>query len=117
MSNFRFFHSEWPEIFTADAKAEAHLQPDVRSACIYARRALELSVKWICQFDSSLTQPYRDDLSALIHESSFQQLIGPVVFSKIKLIKDLGNQAVHGNKVPAKTDAYAAVSELFHFAY
>lgn len=117
MSNFRFLHAEWPEIFTAAAKAETYLVPDPRSACIYGRRALELTVKWIYQFDSTLTQPYRDDLSALIHEAGFQKLIGPVIFSKIKIIKDLGNQAIHGNKVPAKTDAYAVVSELFHFSY
>jgi type I restriction enzyme R subunit len=45
---------------------------DPRTACFYARRALELAVAWIYRHDSSLRLPYQDNLSALIHEPTFK---------------------------------------------
>lgn len=47
MSNFGFLHSEWPQIFADAQKAEAHVIPDPRAACFYARRALESVVAWL----------------------------------------------------------------------
>jgi len=43
--------------------------------------------------DASLRLPYQDNLSALIHEPSFKAAVGEAVFSKARLINQLGNQA------------------------
>lgn len=115
--HFRYLTPEWPEIHIAAAKAEALLHPDPRTSCFYARRALELAVNWIYRNDASLTPPYRDDLSAYIFHEPFQRLIGPALVAKIKILKDLGNVAVHSPKPIPKTDALTAVRELFHFTY
>jgi type I restriction enzyme R subunit len=56
-------------------------------------------------------------LSALIHEPTFRNAVGPVVFAKVKLIKDLGNLAVHSHKTIREFDATTAVRELFHLGY
>ena len=61
--------------------------------------------------------PYQDHLSALIHEPSFRQAVGPAVFAKAKLLKDLGNQAVHSTRPVRQYDALTAVRELFHFCF
>jgi len=44
MSHFAFLQREWPSVFEAAGKAEAAVHADPRTACFYARRALELAV-------------------------------------------------------------------------
>ena len=117
MSNFTFLKAEWPELYDAATKAEALVYPDARAACFYTRRALELAVAWLYQHDRTLILPYQDHLSALIHEPRFRQAVGPAVFTKAKLLKDLGNQAVHSARPVRQYDALTAVRELFHFCF
>jgi type I restriction enzyme R subunit len=117
MTNFTFILSEWPELSEAATKAESLAYTDPRAACFYARRALEMAVDWMYRNDSALTVPYQDHLSALIHEPSFRQTVGPAIFTKAKLLKDLGNQAVHSQRPVRDVDAAAAVRELFHFSF
>ena len=68
MSNFDFLSPEWPDVHDSATKAEAATLTDPRTACFYARRALESAVKWVYKADSTLHLPYQDNLSALIHE-------------------------------------------------
>lgn len=46
MSQFAFLQREWSAVFDAAAMAEAAVHADPRTACFYARRALELAVNW-----------------------------------------------------------------------
>jgi type I restriction enzyme R subunit len=117
MSNFAFLQAEWGLVFEAATKAEQHAHADARSACFYARRALELAVSWVYTHDKALKLPYRDDLSALIHEPTFRALVGDPLFTKARLVKDLGNLAVHSTKKVATADALSAARELFHICY
>lgn len=117
MSNFAFLQTEWTVVFEAASKAEHHAHGDARSACFYARRALELAVNWLYTHDKALKLPYQDNLSALLHEPSFRQVVGDALFTKARLVKDLGNLAVHSTKKVATTDAMSATRELFHFCF
>jgi type I restriction enzyme R subunit len=117
MSNFAFLQREWPTVFDAAARAEASVHADPRTACFYARRALELAVAWAYKYDPGLKLPYQDNLSALIHEPSFKQTAGEAVFSKARVINTLGNRAVHSHRAIPQADALAAVRELFHVCY
>jgi len=117
VSQFTFLQREWAAVFEAAAKAEAAVNADPRTACFYARRALELAVGWAYKHDSALNLPYQDNLSALIHEPSFKQTAGEAVFSKARVINTLGNRAVHSHRPVPQADALAAVRELFHVAY
>lgn len=117
MSQFAFLQREWAAVFDAAAKAEAAVHADPRTACFYARRALELAVSWAYKHDAVLKLPYQDNLSALIHEPSFKQAAGEAVFSKARVINTLGNRAVHSHRAVPEADALAAVRELFHVAY
>ena len=116
-SNFQFLLAEWPDLRDAAGKAEALAHPDPRTACFYARRALELAVHWLYKHDPALKLPYQEHLSALIHDPTFRAAVGAAVFAKAKLIKDVGNLAVHTHKPIRETDAVAAVRELFHVCY
>ncbi len=117
MSQFVFLQHEWAAVFEAASKAEAAVRADPRTACFYARRTLELAVSWAYKYDAALKLPYQDNLSALIHEPSFKQMVGEAVFSKARVINTLGNRAVHGHRPIPESDALVAVRELFHVAY
>ena len=117
MSHFAFLHHEWPAVFEAAGRAEGAVHTDPRTACFYARRALELAVAWVYKHDAALRLPYQDNLSALIHEPTFKQAAGEAVFSKARVINTLGNRAVHGHRAIPPDDALMAVRELFHVAY
>jgi type I restriction enzyme R subunit len=43
--------------------------------------------------------------------------VGDAIFTKAKLVKDVGNQAVHSTRLILRTDALAATRELFHICY
>lgn len=117
MSNFAFLQSEWPLLFEAANKSEGGVNSDPRASCFYARRALEIAVAWLYTHDKSFKLPYQDTLSALIHEPTFRKGVGETVFAKARYIKDLGNDAVHGAKKIAQSDALNATRELFHLCY
>jgi type I restriction enzyme R subunit len=116
-SNFVFLQAEWGAVFEAAHRAESAVHSDPRASCFYARRALELAVDWLFKHDGAFKLPYQDNLSALIHEPSFRQGVGDALFTKARLIKDLGNLAVHSTKKVAPADALTASRELFHFCY
>src|SRR5579862_811857 len=117
MSNFTFLKGEWPELHEAAKRAETLALPDPRGACFYARRALELAVRWLYEHDPTLLPPYDAALNALLHESTFRDTVPREVWLKARLIKDLGNEAVHSRRELAPRDAEQAVRELFHFLY
>jgi type I restriction enzyme R subunit len=74
-------------------------------------------VAWAYKHDVALHLPYQDNLSALLHEPSFRTVAGEAVFSKARVITQLGNQAVHSHRPVLQFDALTAVKELFHVAY
>lgn len=116
-TNFAFLQGEWPDLFESASRAERFIQDDSRTACFYARRTMELAVHWLYKNDQALKLPYQEQLSALIHEATFRATVGPAVFAKVKLIKNLGNLAVHSHKKISDSDALVAVRELFHVCY
>ena len=117
MSNFAFLQAEWDFLFEAASKAEAMANSDARVSCFYARRSIELAVKWLYKHDKAFKLPYQDNLSALIHEPSFRQNVGGALFTKAKLIKDYGNLAVHSSKKVTTPEALTCTRELFHLCY
>ena len=105
MNLFAFLQPEWPAVYEAARKAADAVYPDPRTACFYARRGLELAVAWAYKHDDSLRLPYQDNLSALIHEPTFKAAAGEAVFSKARVIAQLGNQAVHSPRPIQHSDA------------
>lgn len=118
MSQFEFLKADFSPVFAHARKAEQLALSDPRGACFYARLALETAIKWMYEADPSLRSPYDESLSALVHEPSFRQLAGNALVTKAKLIKDLGNRAVHDSHKKINEQAsITAVRELFHFSY
>jgi len=117
VSQFQFLEAEWTALFESASKAEGSIHSDPRTACFYARRSLEIAVKWLYKHDNTFKLPYQDSLNALLHEPSFRQGVGDALFTKARLIKDTGNMAVHGSKKISSSDAMSVTRELFHICY
>ncbi len=116
-TNFAFLKNEWQEIYSTAIKAESLANTDPGTACFHARRTLELVVNWIYTYDEELTQPYDNQLSTKLLDNGFKDNTPPGVFTKMIFIKNIGNKAVHSNKVISTGDAVQTVRELFHILY
>jgi type I restriction enzyme R subunit len=78
---------------------------------------LEHTVEWLYEHDRSLRRPYDNQLGALIHESTFQQLLPESIFAKVKAIQRAGNQAAHSNREIRELESKRICQELFHVLY
>lgn len=117
MSQFAFLKAEFPEVFDLARKAEVVALADPRGACFYSRLALESAIKWMYANDPSLRSPYDTTLSALIHEGTFRNLVGNALVTKARIIKDLGNVAVHESRPVPEKAATDSLKQLFDFSY
>lgn len=117
MTNFAFLPSQFRTIAESATRAEGYINSDPRTACFHSRFALEALVHWLYRHERSLHMPYDNKLSALLHEPSFQNLVPQVLFHKAKLIKNIGNDAVHNPRPIHQKDALQAVKELHHICY
>jgi type I restriction enzyme R subunit len=117
MSQFAFLSAEFRDVFAHASKAENMALSDPRAACFYARLALEVAVNWLYEHDGALRDPFETTLAARIHEPSFRTIAGTALVAKARIIKDLGNVAVHETRVVPSDKAVTAVRELFHFTY
>ena len=85
MTNFAFVSGVWPAIAEEAKRSEYATYGDPRSSMFYARRALEFTLRWLYDADESLVRPYNDELSSLLHEPSFKNLVGQGMFMKMNL--------------------------------
>jgi type I restriction enzyme R subunit len=117
MTNFAFLRQEFPAVFAEAARAEQFAKVDPRTSCFYARRALEVALTWVFQYDGSLKQPYKADLAGMIHEPTLRQLVGNDVQAKMEIVRKKGNAAVHSARPASAQDAVMALQQLFHVLY
>lgn len=117
MGQFDFLKAEFNEIYKHISHAEKIALSDPRGSCFYARLAVETTLKWMYKYEACLEQPYADNLSALIHEPSFKNLVGRDIFTKLSIIKNNGNKAAHDHKAVVARDAIVTLSQFHHFAY
>src|SRR5688572_33396940 len=112
-TNFAFLKTEWPEIEAAAVKAEKLANTDPGTACFHARKTLEIAIDWIFKFDEELTLPYDNQLSSKMFDNGFKDNTPPNVFTKKIYIKNVGNKAVHTQKLIPPAEAAQTVRELF----
>lgn len=117
MSNFSFIANKTEYALFAPACLEAErIYAAAPALCaVGCRKALELAVKWVYAADTSLQKPYRDNLSALIHEPGFREALEPNTWAKLQFILKAGNLAVHTERRIAPCDALLALRSLFEF--
>lgn len=117
MPNFDFLNGRQEfSLFAASAvEAEKVFATSSAMCVIGCRKALELAVKWVYTVDNGIQAPYKDNLSALIHEYTFKKQLPPLLFGKIKGIVTFGNMAVHTSKIVPPAFAVQSLKSLFEF--
>lgn len=117
LTNFEFIKDkpQFSSFTNSCLEAEKSLQVSPATCAILTRRALELSVKWLYSSDSELKLPYQDNLSSLIHERTFLNVIDEKLFPMLKYIIKLGNVAVHTNSSISRDEAVLALHNLHQF--
>ena len=117
MPNFDFLDGRQEfSLFAASAvEAEKVFATSPAMCVIGCRKALELAVKWVYTVDNGIQAPYKDNLSALIHEYTFKKQLPPLLFGKIKGIVAFGNMAVHTSKIVPPAFAVQSLKSLFEF--
>ena len=115
--NFDFLKGkrEFESFTSACLEAEKGIIVSPANCAILSRRALELAVKWVYSFDNCLNVPYQDNLSSLIHEPSFRDVVDEDLFPLIKYIIKLGNVAVHTNSSIKREEAILSLHNLHQF--
>ncbi|MGG2056317.1 DEAD/DEAH box helicase family protein [Lysinibacillus pakistanensis] len=96
-------------------EAERAMQISPSTVAILSRRALELAVKWVYQFDNDVKIPYQNNLSSLIHDRHFLNIIDEELFPMMKYIVKLGNAAVHTNVAITRDEAVLSLHNLHQF--
>ena len=119
MSNFDFLKQN--KIFNnfseSCIEAENGIGLNTVTCSILCRRALELGVKWLYANDNDLTIPYQDNLSALVHDITFKNIIDEKLLKQIEYIIKLGNFAVHNNKKISREEAILSLKYLYNFMH
>lgn len=115
-SNFNFLTGEWAQFGATATAAERNSFSDPMYCAILCRKSAEEFVRWIYDNDDSLQLPYDTTLNALIHERTFISLVGEARFRNLKLIKKLGNDAVHTNKKITVNESFHALKLLHEYA-
>ena len=112
-SQYALIANQWPELHAEALRVEECALSDPRTACFYARRTIELLVEWVYDNDSQLQRPYGyGPLADLIYAADFRELAGEEM-RRFRLLKDLGNKAVHRIDPIRPGDAVLAAGELF----
>ena len=114
MSNFTFLQLQFPTLHSAAVDAERYIEGDPRVACVYARRAVEVWVGWVYEYDKALSRSYDgDNLAALLGRYDFQRAVRTEIVDKAHRIRKIGNLAVHSGQPISQRDALQTVKELF----
>lgn len=113
--DYLLFKTEYSDFAKQAVEAEQSLSISPSTCAILARRALELTVRYVYSVDSELKLPYHDNISSLIHETSFRNIINPELFPLLKYTIRLGNRAVHTNSAIKRDDAILSLRNLYEF--
>lgn len=116
-ANFTFLQgqTEYKLFAKACLEAERVFATSPAMAAIGSRKALELAVKWVYSADNTISEPYKNNLQALIHEPSFKFAMDSQTWNKLPYIIKLGNLSVHTAKGISRSDAVLSLSFLFEF--
>ena len=116
-TNFDYLleNKEYADFAVQAVEAEKSIAISPATCAILSRRALELAVRFVFSYDAELKLPYQDNVSSLIHERTFRDIIEPRLFPMLKYTIHLGNVAVHTNSNIKRDEAIIALRDLFEF--
>jgi len=116
-SNFSFLKKDpkYKKIAIACMETEEAIAISNSAAALQTRRALEIAVKFAYRYDSELEVPYQDNLSSLVHDHQFKEILDEKLFPRIRFIISLGNKAAHTAKPVSRIQAVESLRNLYDF--
>jgi type I restriction enzyme, R subunit len=115
MSNFNFIPAQWKLLAESPKEAEKQVYGAPLYCAMMCRKSLEEWVRWMYEHDADLVLPYDTSLNSLIHDQGFKQIVAPVQFSQINMIRKLGNNAVHSSANIKPLEALHGLKLLYGF--
>ena len=115
MNNFSFIPTPWADLAQSPQEAERQVLNAPLVAAFLCRKSLEEWVRWMYERDADLVLPYDTSLSSLMHAQGFKNLVAPIQFNQINLIRKLGNTAVHTSAKIKPEEALYALRLLHGF--
>jgi len=117
VSNFEYLKKEkkYDKFVDECIEAERLMNVSYSATATFARRALELAVKWVYANDGELRVPYQENLASLIYNYQFKNILEPNMIERLSYIHNLGNKAVHTNMPVRREEAVLSLRNLFTF--
>lgn len=117
MTNFDFLtkDKQFDSFSGVAVVAEKTLHIDLSTCIINCRRAMEMAVKWMYSVDGSLELPYDENLASLMNNEDFRDIVGNDIWRRMKLVRQLGNDAVHEDKKFSVEQATLCLENLYIF--
>lgn len=117
MTNFDYLKSEprFAAFTNVAISAEKIIQIDPEASVINCRRSMEFAIKWMYSVDKSLTIPYRDNLSSLMHTDEFKGIVDSDLWHRLDFIRRMGNNAAHTDKKITFEQAALCLQDLHIF--
>jgi type I restriction enzyme, R subunit len=113
MSNFAFLLPDFPALHQEALLAETNALSDSKVCCLYARRTLEATVKWLYANDPAFGRPYDTSLNALMSSSDFEACVPNGVRLLGHSLRKVSNASVHELRAVKQTEALGALRDLF----
>ncbi|WP_238592358.1 DEAD/DEAH box helicase family protein [Microbacterium sp. CSI-V] len=111
LGNFDFVRDRWPKVWEAASRAESYLRSDPRASATYARRAGEMFTEWIYAAED-LPRPYDDSFANLTAQAAFRALVGQNVTGSLRIVRTIGNDAVHKEEAMRLGRARGSLEQL-----
>lgn len=113
--NFTFLKdkTEFTDFAQPCIDAEKGLMVSPENCALFTRRALERAVNYMYKNDIDLQMPYRDNLSALVNEYTFKEIVPHEIYDGIKYIIRLGNLAAHTGRKVKREEAVLSLNNLY----
>ena len=117
MSNFEYLRKDRSYRVFADVciEAEKLMNVSYTASVTFARKALELAVKWVYKNDQDLRYNYQDTLAIMLNSRKFKEIIPYNMSGLLSYIQKLGNKAVHSQIVVEREEAILSLRNLFSF--
>ena len=117
MTNFDYLKNESKFKSFADVAvaAEKIIYIDIEASVINCRRAMEFAIKWMYSVDKSLVMPYQDNLHSLMSTEEFHDLVDDDLWTRMDLIRKIGNRAAHTGKKISLDEATLCLYNLYLF--
>ncbi|MDW4572116.1 DEAD/DEAH box helicase family protein [Microbacterium sp. M3] len=111
VGNFDFVRDRWPKVWEPASRAESYLRSDPRAAAYYTRLAGEMFTDWIYQAES-LSRPYETSFANLTAQSGFKSAVGQNVSGSLRIVRTVGNDAVHKDEPMPIARARSSLEQL-----